>query len=281
MDEQAKEIREEQSTTDFMPNVTYSARDNLIYFKFFDFITGGRAFRVKDIISVVVEILITFAVLFLFLGTTSIFSQTTYAILPSLLFVSIMLFITIMTLIPKYDKNALDYTLKYGKSLKAKVKKNKSSDKVTYQDFMRIEPNGDIIYFFIANGRMSELLFEDEKKEERKRIYQERNDLDGITITNSKGFADQTFKTQKNTIKQVIDEIDDPDLVLFAKKSMLVYHKKLKSEKVEKQFLTFKTHNDDERARLSRVLSNWQKNNVLMIDEQASKERIKEIFEEF
>lgn len=281
MDEQAKEIREEQSTTDFMPNVTYSAMDNLIYFKFFDFITGGRAFRVKDIISVVVEILITFAVLFLFLGTTSIFSQTTYAILPSLLFVSIMLFITIMTLIPKYDKNALDYTLKYGKSLKAKVKKNKSSDKVTYQDFMRIEPNGDIIYFFIANGRMSELLFEDEKKEERKRIYQERNDLDGITITNSKGFADQTFKTQKNTIKQVIDEIDDPDLVLFAKKSMLVYHKKLKSEKVEKQFLTFKTHNDDERARLSRVLSNWQKNNVLMIDEQASKERIKEIFEEF
>nr|MCG4641952.1 hypothetical protein [Bifidobacterium bifidum] len=91
-------------------------------------------------------------------------------------------------------------------------------------------------------------------------------------ITNSKGFADQTFKTQKNTIKQFIDEIDDPDLVLFAKKSMLVYHKKLKSEKVEKQFLTFKTHNDDERARLSRVLSNWQKNNVLMIDEQASKE---------
>lgn len=280
MDEQNQEIKEGQSTTDFMPNVTYGAGDNLIYFKFFDFITGGRAFRVKDILAVIVEIVITFVVLLIFLGTTSIFAQIKYAILPSLIFVIFMLMIMVLTLIPKYDKNALNYIMKYGRSLTPKVKKN-DTDKPVYDEFMKIETNGDIIYFLVANGRMSELLFEDEKEVERRRIMIERNELDGITATNSKGFADQTFKAQKKMIKKVIEETDDPDLEFFAKKSMLVYHKQLKQEKVEKQFLTFKTHNDDERRRLSTALDNWRRENVLMIDEQASKERIREIFEEF
>lgn len=282
MAEEQEQVKEENiSVTDFMPNVTYGSGDNLIYFKIFDFITGGRAFRVKDILFVVIEAVFTFIILIIFLGTQSIFAQTKYAVIPSMLFVSIMLLIMVLTLTPKYDNNALNYTLKYGRSMKPKIKKKKNKGEVKYQDFIRIEPNGDVIVFLIANGRMSELLFEDEKQSERKLIMQERNDLDGITVTNSKGFANQNFKRQKDTIKQVIEQTDDPDLVLFAKKSMLVYHKNLKTEKVEKQFLTFKTHNQTERDKLEIALSNWRRSNVLMIDEQASRERIKEIFEEF
>lgn len=269
-----------QSTTDFMPNVTYNSGDNLIYFKAFDFLTGGRAFRVKDILVVVVEFVGMFLVLMITLGTRLIFSELKYAILPSLLIVLITLIIMGLTLTPKYDKNALSYTIKYGKSLRLKFHKKKAP-KHYYDKFARVEPNGDIIYMLIGNGRMSELLFEEEKEAERDRIMTERNDLEGITVTNTKGFANQTFKTQKAMIQDVINTTQDEDLALFAKKSMLVYRKQLKAEKVERQFLTFKTHNDRERAILSSVLDNWQRSNVLVVDEELSAERIEEVFEEF
>lgn len=269
-----------QTKTDFMPNITYKAGDNLIYFKAFDFLTGGRAFRVKDILMAIVEFVGMFVVLLIMLGTQLLFSEFKYAIFPSIVFVLIMLIIMGLTLTPKFDKNALSYTLNYGKSLRLKFHKKQPSSHY-YDRFARIEPNGDIIYMLIGNGRMSELLFEEEKEAEREKIAVERNDLNGITVTNTKGFTNQDFKTQKAMIQDVIDSTKDEDLALFAKKSMLVYRKQLKAEKVERQFLTFKTHNAQERQMLSAVLENWQRANVLVVDERLSAEHIKEVFEEF
>lgn len=269
-----------QTKTDFMPNITYKAGDNLIYFKAFDFLTGGRAFRVKDILMAIVEFVGMFVVLLIMLGTQLLFSEFKYAIFPSIVFVLIMLIVMGLTLTPKFDKNALSYTLNYGKSLRLKFHKKHPSSHY-YDRFARIEPNGDIIYMLIGNGRMSELLFEEEKEAERERIAVERNDLNGITVTNTKGFTNQDFKTQKAMIQDVIDSTKDEDLALFAKKSMLVYRKQLKAEKVERQFLTFKTHNAQERQMLSAVLENWQRTNVLVVDERLSAEHIKEVFEEF
>lgn len=278
-----EEVREEQPSIldiDFMPNVTFTGADNLIYFKFLDFITGGRAFRVFDILMFVVEILVTFAVVLLFMGTNAIFAKFSYSILPTFIFVLLMAILMVLTLQPKFNKNNLSYTVAYGKSIRPKLL-DKIEDNSKYQQFAKILPNGDIVYLLIGNGRMSELLFENEKIEERKRVAVQRNELEGIVVTNNKGYASQTFKTQKNMINSIIKNTEDEDLRLFAKKSMLFYADVLHEEKVERQFLTFTTHNRKEREVLEEVLESWESQKTLVIDEKLSKEHIQEIFEEF
>ena len=185
-----------------------------------------------------------------------------------------------LTLIPKYDKNYLSYVWKYGRTLRLKVL-SKKEDKSEYSSFARIEPNGDTIYLLIGNGRMSEMLFQSDIAVEQENIALERNDLNGITVTNSKGFVDQSFKKQKEMLQEVIENEEDEDLIIFAKKFMLGYRKKMKTEKVERQFLTFRVHNEDERDRLDKALDNWEKKNVLSIDKELSARIAKEIFEEF
>jgi len=185
-----------------------------------------------------------------------------------------------LTLIPKYDKNYLSYIWKYGSTLRLKIKPKKE-DKSEYNRFARVEPNGDTIYLLVANGRMSEMLFQSDIAIEQENIALERNDLNGITVTNSKGFVDQSFKKQKEMLQEVIEKEEDEDLIVFAKKFMLGYRKKMKTEKVERQFMTFKVHNEDERNRLDKALDSWEKKNVISIDRELSELKAKEIFEEF
>lgn len=265
---------------DFMPNLTFKSGDNLIYYKIFDFVTNGNAFRVKDILTVLIEVVIVMFVFLISFATKTVFSNWKQAILPMLFFGILMTIVMALTLTPKHGKNALDYIISYGKTNKPKIIKKKNPT-YSYKEFARVEKNGDVTYMLIGNGRMSELLFESEKLAERDRVATERNELAGIVVTNSKGFANQTFKTQKEMIKQVIENTDDEDLRLFAKKSMMYISKTLKEEKVERQFLTFTCHNEAETERLESVLSAWENNRVLVIDKKLSSEHIKEVFEEF
>jgi hypothetical protein len=274
------EIEENVVTADFRPNMTNGTADNPIYFKWFDWLTNGRAFLVKDIFAVVIEFIISFVVLFIFIGTDWFFIYPSQYLLPSFLFICLILLIMALTLIPKYDKNYLSYIWKYGSTLRLKIKPKKE-DKSEYNRFARVEPNGDTIYLLVANGRMSEMLFQSDIAIEQENIALERNDLNGITVTNSKGFVDQSFKKQKEMLQEVIEKEEDEDLIVFAKKFMLGYRKKMKTEKVERQFMTFKVHNEDERNRLDKALDSWEKKNVISIDRELSELKAKEIFEEF
>ena len=280
MNQMNDEIEEKVVTADFRPNMTHGTADNPIYFKWFDWLTNGRAFLVKDIFAVVIEFIVSFIVLFLFIGTDWFFIHPSQYVLPSILFICLILIIMALTLIPKYDKNYLSYVWKYGRTLRLKVL-SKKEDKSEYSSFARIEPNGDTIYLLIGNGRMSEMLFQSDIAVEQENIALERNDLNGITVTNSKGFVDQSFKKQKEMLQEVIENEEDEDLIIFAKKFMLGYRKKMRTEKVERQFLTFRVHNEEERDRLDKALDNWEKKNVLSIDKELSALKAKEIFEEF
>lgn len=265
---------------DFMPNLTFKSGDNLIYFKFFDFITDGNAFRVRDIMTVLLEVVVVMLVIILSFATKVLFASWKQAILPVFFFLLLMAFVMSLTLKPKHGKNALEYIIAYGKSNKPKFIKKKLETH-RYNEFAREESNGDVTFMLIGNGRMSELLFESEKRAERTRVENERNELEGIVVTNSKGFANQTFKTQRKMIQDVISNTDDEDLRLFAKKSMMYHAKTLKEEKVERQFLTFTCHNQKEIDTLEAVLGAWESSKVLVIDKKLSAEHIKEVFEEF
>lgn len=275
-----KDPMAEQSKFDFMPNLTDKTSDTLIYYKFLDPLTQGKAIRVKNLLLGVLQIVLFFFLLLIFLGTRWFFIKPSYGILPAIILFLLTALVLYLTIRPIYNQSAFNYVLNYRKGLKAKIIKD-DKRKEKFEDVSITDEKGNITFLLVGNGRMSDMLFDDERMGERDLLATGRNELAGITITSSKGFADKGFETQKEQAKQIVENTDDEAMKTYAKKYLLGIRKRLQSEKVEVQYVTFKTHNEKERNKLFGVLDDWSKSEVFSYDLEQSKKRIKEIYEEF
>ena len=231
------------STTSTMVDIRQKRWDKPVYFKNLDIITQGQSVTTKNIFLPFAYITGYLAVATLvkmaFIKTIASFILF---VIPSALFV---LIICIVTIIPKYDSNFLSYTLRYVKGLKTRYRKKKEG--VVFSGNTATFANGDQLTIFCGQGRINQTSFQSDIITERMSLADARNIIGGATIIKTKAYGDQKFTDQKKNLKDIIRN-GTPIQKEKAKLMAQDFRKNMTTEKVEKQYLSFRTTSDEERV---------------------------------
>ncbi|HEN9012861.1 TPA: hypothetical protein ACGWER_001752 [Streptococcus agalactiae] len=237
-----KENQIEYSTTYTMVDIRQKRHEKDIYFKQLDFITQGRSIKALNAVLpmayLIGYIAVGFIIKMIFIKSIGSFILF---LIPSLAFVLLLSFVTIM---PKYDKTYLTYTIRYIQGLKTKFHKQKVG--IVYEGNRAIFPNGDQLEIWCGQGRINQTSFQRDILSERDSLSDARNDLVGATHYKVKSYGDQRFTDQKKNLKDIIQN-GTPIQKEKAKKMSLDFRKRMTMEKVEKQYLLFRTTNEEER----------------------------------
>ena len=116
---------------------------------------------------------------------------------------------------------------------------------------------------------------------EREAMSDYRNQLDGVTEVQIDTYGSQKFQGQRERLEMVIKNSNDKDLVELAKRTSRFYRKTLKNEIVEKQYVVFTTHNEEEEERLKEYIERLQSSGMFTIDTDFDEAKAKEILSLF
>lgn len=242
-DIQEEEFEELISMTSTMLDVRMKRHDKPIYFKKLDVITKGQSIKALNAVLPLGYALIYLAVVVV----TKLFFIKSNGHFILFLFPStlLLILISVVTIIPKYDENYLNYTFRYILGLKTRYRIKKGN--IRFVENRAIFPNGDQLEIYCGQGRINQTSFQSDILSERDRLADARNDIDGANIISMKAYGDQHFLDQKKHLKELI-QTGTPVQKEKAKKMLLDFRKNMTTEKVEKQYLLFRTVDDNERA---------------------------------
>ena len=266
------------SSTDIMVDVRQKRGDKPLYIKELDFLTGGKVIKSTNIAKPVIGFIVGGAILWMV--TQSIITNPAWSLAFTVSIALLWAVYSVNVLTPKYDDTLLNYLISYLVGFKTRYH-FKKEDKGVYKNYSRLNEDGSISTVIGGHGRIGKTSFQSDILMEREALSDYRNQLDGVTEVQIDTYGSQKFQGQRERLEMVIKNSNDKDLVELAKRTSRFYRKTLKNEIVEKQYVVFTTHNEEEEERLKEYIERLQSSGMFTIDTDFDEAKAKEILSLF
>ncbi|MFR7632096.1 MAG: hypothetical protein ACLUZV_00425 [Streptococcus salivarius] len=288
--EQEKETKARQqadlratTTSDFMVDMRIKRFTQPVYFNWMNRLTGGRATTVARIIASTVGVLLVGVFWYILTSWLTGRVSSSRSILPTLLMIAILVFISYNVVQPVGRRTVLSYSLSVIKGLFVKGGAHRypfNIIKSSIKDGVAKTRNGQVIYFFQVEGIFSRIMLNSDLNRAKRILGLQRNSLNDVLTMNFFQSDKVNFQPQKEYIRSISESDTSSNYQKkLAKIYNLHYATELKEETIKRTIACFKLRSIESQKELEEVLTNLTQQGVITRLEILPKNEIKEFLD--